>query len=104
MRINGEKIKNLRLGKGWSQQHLADACEVNLRTIQRVENTDNGSPETVMALSLALEIDKTKFLTEYEPKLSRILPKSDLGVLVLFLVVSFFGAVVGVMFTYWLTK
>ena len=104
MRINGEKIKSLRLVKGWSQQHLAGACEVNLRTIQRVENTDNGSPETVMALAVALDIEKEKFLTEYEPKLSRILPKSDIGVLLLFLATSAFGAVLGVAISFWLTK
>ena len=102
MRINGEIIKNIRLKKGWSQQHLADVCEVNLRTIQRVENTDNASPETVMALAASLEIEKEKFLREFEPKLARILPKSDIGVLILFACTSFLGVVVGVFMTFWL--
>ena len=104
MRINGEIIKSNRLSKGWSQQHLADACEGNLRTIQRVENTDSASPETVMTLSIALDIEKEKFLKEFEPKLYRVLPKSDLGVLILFISVSFLSAVLGVMLTYWLIK
>lgn len=83
---------------------MSDACEVNLRTIQRVENTDSASPETVMALSIALDIGKENFLTEFEPKLSRILPKSDLGVLVLFICVSFMSAGLGVFVALWLMK
>lgn len=102
MRINGEIVKSIRLTKGWSQQHLSDACEVNLRTIQRVENTDSASPETVMALSLALDIKKEKFLSEHEPKLYRVLPKSDLGMLILFICVSFLSAGLGVFVALWL--
>lgn len=34
----GEKIRNIRKGKGLSQEELAEMAGVNLRTIQRVEN------------------------------------------------------------------
>jgi len=42
--------------KSWSQQHLADACGLSLRTIQRVEQTGNASSETAMSLCSVFEI------------------------------------------------
>ena len=38
MKINSQRIISERKNKAWSQQHLADASVVSLRTIQRVEN------------------------------------------------------------------
>jgi len=40
MKIKKQIVQSLRKEKGWSQQHLAELCDVNLRTIQRVENTN----------------------------------------------------------------
>jgi len=37
----GEKIKELRKKKGLSQEELADAAGINLRTIQRIENNES---------------------------------------------------------------
>jgi transcriptional regulator with XRE-family HTH domain len=37
----GEKIKELRKKKGLSQEELAELANVNLRTIQRIENNGN---------------------------------------------------------------
>ncbi|MEZ9594247.1 helix-turn-helix domain-containing protein [Shewanella sp. 10N.261.52.F9] len=37
MEINPFAIRTLRQEKGWTQQHLADACAISLRTVQRVE-------------------------------------------------------------------
>lgn len=38
MQINNNTVKLLRTEKSWTQQHLADASGVSLRTIQRVES------------------------------------------------------------------
>ncbi len=57
MNINSAKVIELRKSKHWSQEQLADACGINLRTIQRVENTGKGSVETVRALASVFEID-----------------------------------------------
>ncbi|MDX1538294.1 helix-turn-helix transcriptional regulator [Arsukibacterium sp.] len=57
MKINSEIIVNKRKDKAWSQQHLADVCDVSLRTIQRAENDGNASYETQKALCSAFEID-----------------------------------------------
>ena len=37
----GNKIKEVRKRKGFSQEELAEASKVNLRTIQRIENNEN---------------------------------------------------------------
>lgn len=37
----GNKIKEVRKRKGLSQEKLAEAAKVNLRTIQRIENNEN---------------------------------------------------------------
>ncbi|WNH11717.1 helix-turn-helix domain-containing protein [Thalassobellus suaedae] len=37
----GNKIKEVRKRKGLSQEELAEAAKVNLRTIQRIENNEN---------------------------------------------------------------
>ena len=37
MQLNQKTIKQLRDDKNWTQQSLADACGLSLRTIQRVE-------------------------------------------------------------------
>ncbi len=57
MDINAEKIKLLRLAKRWTQQHLADASGLSLRTIQRVERDGAASKETVLCLCSVFEIE-----------------------------------------------
>lgn len=55
MDINAKSAKTLRQQRGWSQQHLADACEVSLRTVQRAEKDGRVSPDTLQALCAVLE-------------------------------------------------
>ena len=51
------KIKDLRHKKGWSQEQLADLCGLNVRTIQRVENGNQASLETLKSLASVFEVD-----------------------------------------------
>jgi transcriptional regulator with XRE-family HTH domain len=37
MKINGEAVRALRERKSWSQEHLANAFGLSLRTVQRLE-------------------------------------------------------------------
>lgn len=60
MEINAELVKNHRTNRSWTQQHLADACGVSLRTIQRVERYGNASNETVMALAAVYQIEQNE--------------------------------------------
>lgn len=38
----GKKIKKLRLSRGLTQQKLADASEIDIRTVQRIEKGEHG--------------------------------------------------------------
>ncbi|WP_448548949.1 helix-turn-helix transcriptional regulator [Thalassotalea fusca] len=58
MEVNAQKIKAMRSDKGWTQQHLADACSISLRTVQRVERYGTASNETAMGLCAVFEVDR----------------------------------------------
>jgi transcriptional regulator with XRE-family HTH domain len=57
MKVNAELIVRLRKERSWSQDELAIAAGLNLRTIQRVENDGAASLQSKKALAAALEID-----------------------------------------------
>jgi len=54
MQISPEKLKYFRKNNGWSQDVLAKAAGVSLRTVQRVEKEGNASSETLLSLASAL--------------------------------------------------
>ncbi|WP_133469953.1 helix-turn-helix transcriptional regulator [Paraglaciecola marina] len=56
MQLNPNTIKLLRQKHNWTQQLLADACDVSLRTIQRVEKEGAASKETTMSLCSVFEV------------------------------------------------
>jgi len=56
MKINATEVKRLRKKKLWSQEQLATACGLSLRTIQRLEGEGQASPETVKALAAVFEV------------------------------------------------
>jgi len=58
MEINRQKVKHLRIERNWTQQHLADACDISLRTVQRIEKCGNASTESIMSLCAVFEIIK----------------------------------------------
>jgi transcriptional regulator with XRE-family HTH domain len=90
MKINSEKVISERKKKAWSQQHLADASVVSLRTIQRVENNGTGSLETIKALASCFELDVNElYETEAKPTKNQI--KSKVAV-VCSLIIALFGS------------
>ena len=50
-------IQKLRLKRGWSQQQLADASGLSVRTIQRIEGGQPASVETLKSLAAVFEVD-----------------------------------------------
>ena len=62
MLLDSIKIKAMRLDKGWTQQDLAEFCDVSVRTVQRVEKSSIASLETTRALASVFEVDKATFL------------------------------------------
>ena len=56
MQLNPNTIKTLRQKHNWTQQLLADACDISLRTIQRVEKEGAASKETTRSLCAVFEV------------------------------------------------
>jgi len=67
MEVNAIKIKALRTQRNWTQQHLADACAISLRTVQRVERYGNASKETLMGLLAVFELESSELVVPSEP-------------------------------------
>lgn len=56
MKLDNEKLKQLRKLNAWSQSHLAEASGISMRTIQRIEKTGVASPESAKCICSALDI------------------------------------------------
>jgi transcriptional regulator with XRE-family HTH domain len=54
MNLSQSEVRAWRERKAWSQQHLAVAAGLSLRTIQRLESEGGGSAETCRAVAAAL--------------------------------------------------
>ena len=57
MRIDAEQVVELRTNHTWSQDELATATGLSLRTIQRIENEGTASLQSVKAIAAAFEVD-----------------------------------------------
>lgn len=58
------RIKEHRLARAWSQEQLAELAGISTRTVQRLENGEQASLETLSALAAVLEI-RVSDLTEH---------------------------------------
>ncbi|MFT5211084.1 MAG: transcriptional regulator with XRE-family HTH domain [Flavobacterium sp.] len=68
MKINAKLILELRNKNSWSQDELAIASGLNLRTVQRIEKHATASLQSRKALASALEIDSLDLECEKEVK------------------------------------
>ena len=57
-------VKKLRDRNGWTQEQLAECCDLNVRTIQRVESGKKASLETLHSLASVFEVDISKLTEE----------------------------------------
>ncbi|KFK92320.1 MULTISPECIES: 2TM domain-containing protein [unclassified Serratia (in: enterobacteria)] len=53
-------IKQLRLSRAWSQEQLAELSSLSVRTIQRIENGEQASLETLSAIAAVFNISVTE--------------------------------------------
>lgn len=53
----GDRIRQLREARGWTQEHLAEVAGLAVRTVQRIEADHAHSAETLLGLAAALDID-----------------------------------------------
>lgn len=49
-------VQKLRLKRGWSQQQLAEASGLSVRTVQRIEAGEPASTETLKSLAAVFEV------------------------------------------------
>jgi len=57
MKVKANIVKDNRQKKLWSQDQLAQACGLGLRTIQRIEKSGSASYESIRAIASVFEID-----------------------------------------------
>jgi DNA-binding XRE family transcriptional regulator len=74
MQVDAQLIRNERLKRAWSQEHLAQVSGLGLRTIQRIENGEKASLETVKALAAVLELRVEGVLVDMPPPPVAITP------------------------------
>lgn len=53
---NTNKFRSRRLARAWSQEQLAELSGLSVRTVQRIENDDQPSLETLSALAAVFEV------------------------------------------------
>jgi len=53
---NTNKFRSRRLARAWSQEQLAELSGLSVRTVQRIENGDQPSLETLSALAAVFEV------------------------------------------------
>ena len=53
----GKKIVELKRERGWTQEHLAEATRLEVRTIQRAEKDKTKGPETLQAIAGAFDVE-----------------------------------------------
>lgn len=67
LKINSEFIKAERQKRGWSQEQLAAADGLGVRTIQRMESGSTASSESAKSLAAVFEVPFSRLLIE-KPK------------------------------------
>ena len=67
MTVNPNFIVGLRKQRSWSQDELAGASGLNLRTIQRIERTGVASLQSRKALASAFDLEPAELDSKEEP-------------------------------------
>jgi len=78
------KIKRWRTERGWSQEHLAELAGVGLRTIQRIENGENASRDSLTALAAAFNVDVMALALDAKSEAARMVRAEQLKGLAVF--------------------
>ena len=73
------KLKRWREERNWSQEHLASLAGVGVRTIQRIENGDPTSADTLSALAAAYNVDVSSITSETPSSKGRVTRKNLAG-------------------------
>ncbi|MCL1147475.1 helix-turn-helix domain-containing protein [Shewanella marinintestina] len=104
MEINPFAIRTLRQEKGWTQQHLADACAISLRTVQRVEKEGSASNDTLLGLCAVFEVEQKQLLVLPKPTHEQMQQVSLYQQRILLTVTTLFGGCIGALIMYLVIK
>jgi len=87
MLLSTNKLKNLRIENGWSQEVLAKATGLSVRTIQRIESDGKASAESTLAIASVFEMSpKSIMATTNEIKVNwtrKIIMKNMMALLII---------------------
>jgi transcriptional regulator with XRE-family HTH domain len=79
MKVNADLVIELRKTNSWSQEELAIAAGINLRTVQRIESQGSASLQSKKALASVFDIDirdldyqEKPIIMKYEYKVLKI--------------------------------
>ena len=64
MLLKSDMIRAHRHQKGWTQEQLAELCDISVRTVERLEKTGMASMETTNALASVLEVERVQLLAD----------------------------------------
>ena len=70
-------VQKLRLQRGWSQQQLAELSGLSARTIQRIENGQPASAESLKSLASVFEIDFSTLTSEQDMSATTTSPQDE---------------------------
>jgi transcriptional regulator with XRE-family HTH domain len=70
-------IRKLRLQRGWSQEQLAELCDLSVRTIQRLEKGDSAGVETYKSLASIFEVNLLELRQQQERSMNKQLNISN---------------------------
>ncbi|MGY6650116.1 helix-turn-helix domain-containing protein [Wenyingzhuangia sp. IMCC45574] len=88
----GDRLKQIRVEKGISQEDLAELAKVSSRTIQRIENNESEArPKTLALIYDALEITKDDVFVEEENGIDKKYLIASVLLTLLIIVSSFMG-------------
>lgn len=67
MRVNAERVKKERQDRGWTQEQLAGAAGISLRTVQRIEAQAQASNESIAALCAVFTVRRDEIAASAAP-------------------------------------
>ncbi|MED5549889.1 MAG: helix-turn-helix transcriptional regulator [Pseudomonadota bacterium] len=70
-KADAAKIKRWREERHWSQEHLAELAGIGLRTVQRIENGEQASRDSLTALAAAFQVDALALCVDPEEEAAR---------------------------------
>ena len=90
MKVDLKRIREERLRRAWSQEHLAAITRLGLRTIQRIENSGGASSESIAAIAsvMSIPVDQLIIAGEFKRSLAELLLAKRLWILLVVYLVS----------------